>query len=145
MAITEVTKIRIATALVNHVHNCEVGMRRGARDYFTEKTRDETSALSTLTRAVNLPLSLEAGIRRLIEEHGSTELNKMLSLAYSETKISDLETALIPLKTIANLLKENYQNNGWTTDQLASYLMTHCNEPNSDEEAILSSDYVDKL
>ena len=132
MSLVEEKKKRVALAIIRIVHEVDEGMRMGVRLYRSaanhaaslpngpEKNAAEAEATALLKRAARLPYRVEARILNLINIGGWSvaQINNALALVSTET-VAALQAHLDVLKTYSDVLKDNFQNQGWTESQIA--------------------------
>ena len=141
----QTTRERMAKRLIDVVHECDVGMRHGVAYYREAASRGQTvEALNLLKRAARLPYRVESRAQALVAKHGAATVNAALALVSTYT-ISDLQAELAPLKVYSDTLKDHYQIDGWTLDQIADDIELNASNLDSDEAAPVPVTYVDDM
>jgi hypothetical protein len=142
MAIETEKRRRMALAVIKAVHECDAGMKQGVTYY--RNSQSPTEALELLKRAARLPYRVEARVQALVTKYGAATVNSALALV-SDVTLADLQAELAPLKTYSDVLKDNYQNNSWTLEQIAADIEANRADIDQDESAPIPVGYVDDL
>jgi len=140
--ILEIKQRRMASEILRAVHECDAGMKQGVLYYRNAVTNGDAQALGLLRRAVRLPFRVESRIQNLVTKYTASTINAALALVSSQ-KLSDLRAVLNPLKSYSDTLKDNYQNKGWTADQVATNVETNRANIDLDESAPIPVSYTD--
>ena len=156
----QTTRERMAKRLIDVVHECDVGMRHGIGYYRTAIAKHAnlvaagapqieidaayTEAFNLLRRAVRLPYRVEARAQALIDKHDAATVNAALALVSSYT-LANLNAELAPLKVYSDTLKDHYQIDGWTLDQIADDIELNASNLDPDEAVLSPITYVDDM
>lgn len=144
MAIAQEKSRRMATAIIKAVHECDAGMRQGVVYYRNAVANNDPQALDLLKRAARLPYRVEARVQALVTKYGAAAVNSALAEVLPVT-LSDLSAELTPLKAYSDTLKDNYQNQGWTADDVANDIEATRATIDPDESAPIPAGYVDAM
>jgi len=145
MALQAEKNRRMALAIIKAVHECDAGMKQGVVYYRDSVQRgDDVEALNHLKRAARLPFRVEARVQALVTKHTASVINSVLSQVSTLT-LADLQAELNPLKAYSDTLKDNYQNQGWTAEQIASDIEANRANIDPDESAPIPGSYVDDM
>lgn len=131
---------RMARAIIKIVHECDAGMKNGVQYYRNATTTQEATGL--LKRAARLPFRVEARIQALVTKYTAATVNVAL-FQVSTLTLSDLQAELASLKTYSDVLKDNFQNQGWTQEQIAADIEANRADIDQDETAPIPSGYTD--
>lgn len=140
--ILEEKRNRMARAIIKLVHECDAGMKQGVKYY--RNAVNPAEKLNHLKRAARLPYRVEARIQALVTKYGAAQVNAALSQVSTLT-LGDLQAELNPLKTYSDTLKDNYQSQGWTAEQIAQDIEANRADIDSDESAPIPTGYVDDM
>lgn len=140
MALQEEKGNRMARAIIKIVHECDAGMKQGVAYYRNAHSPEE--AFGQLQRAVRLPYRIEARVQELVTKHGASVINSVLAQV-ATVKLADLQAELAPLKTYSDVLKNHYQIDGWTQEQIAVDIETNRADIDQDESAPIPVGYTD--
>lgn len=133
----------MALAIIRLVHECDAGMKQGVKYYRHALQKGDTAeAADLLKRAARLPFRIESRVQALVTKYGAAAINAALSQVSTLT-LSDLQAELDPLKTYSDTLKDNFQNQGWTQEQIALDIEANRADIDLDEQAPIPGDYVD--
>jgi len=135
---------RMANILIKVVHECDPAMKQSIRGYRSALTDPQANSTGELKRAARLPYRVEARVQALVTKHGKAKINKALALVSTLT-LSDLQAELAPLKVYSDTLKDHYQNDGWTLDQIADDIELNRADIDKDEIVPIPVGYEDDL
>jgi len=145
MPLTEEKNRRMALAIIKAVHECDAGMKQGVIYYRNAANRGQSlEATALLKRAARLPFRVEARVQALVTKHGASAINAVLAQVSTHT-LASLQLELDPLKVYSDTLKDNFQNNGWTEEQIATDIESNRADIDQDEAAPIPVDYVDEF
>jgi len=134
---------RMALSIIRAVHECDAGMKQGVVYYRAAVASGNTvEALELLKRAARLPYRIESRVQPLVTKYGVANINNILAQV-SNLTLADLQAELAPLKVYSDTLKDNYQNQGWTLEQIASDIETNRADIDREEAAPIPNGYVD--
>ena len=142
MALAQERQRRVAQAIIRAVHECDAGMKVGAGHYRNAQSQEE--AIGLLKRAARLPYRVEARVAALVAKHGAAKINQALALVSTLT-LADLQAELAPLKVYSDELKDKYQNQGWTLEQIAADIEATRADIDHDENAQIPPGYIDEF
>jgi len=137
----EIKYRRMANAIIRLVHECDAGMKQGVV-YYRNAVAEGRDGLNLLKRAARLPYRREAAIQALITTYSAATINAALALV-SNLTLADLNAELTPLKIYSDTLKDHYQIDGWTLDQIATDIENNRSDIDKDEAAPLPLGYID--
>lgn len=140
MPLSEEKNRRMALSIIKAVHECDAGMKQGIKYYRAET--NPTTKTELLKRAARLPYRVEARVQDLVTKHGSAAINSALSQVSTYT-LTDLQNELAPLKTYSDTLKDNFQNQSWTEEQVATDIEANRLDIDTDEAAPIPVGYTD--
>lgn len=141
--LAEEKRNRMARAIIKVVHECDAGMKMGVRHYRDAQVSGRTAeATELLKRAARLPFRIEARIQDLVAKYSASAVNAALAQVSTLT-LTDLQAELDPLKAYSDTLKDNFQNQGWTQEQIALDIETNRADIDQDESAPIPIGYVD--
>jgi len=133
---------RMARTIIKIVHECDAGMKQGVLYYRDALDRDPINAFDLLKRAARLPYRIEARVQALVTKYSASAVNTALAQVSTLT-LSDLQTELAPLKVYSDTLKDNFQNQGWTQEQIATDIESNRADIDRDEAAVIPTGYAD--
>ncbi len=142
---------RIATRILGLFHDLEPTMFEWASKYgviltnpkydvYPQEQRQDM-ALQCLKAAVLMPYEHEDRIEYSILKHTRAGVDAMLATIDSPT-LAELKPDLVDLKTYSDMLKEKYQSDEWTTDEIAAHILANCSPIDQDENVLKSPGYV---
>jgi len=142
--ILEIKQIRMAESILKAVHECDAGMKQGVLYYRNAVANADPQAIGLLRRAARLPFRVESRIQALVTKYSAPEINAALALVSKQT-LGTLRVELNTLKAYSETLRDNFQNQGWTVEQIAVDIETNRATIDADENAPIPTGYVDNF
>ena len=141
----EIKQKRMAVAMLDHVHNCDAAMKVSVGYYRNSLNNGDTSgATGHIKRAARLPYRVEARIQAMVAKHGAAYIDAALT-RISDLRLADLAAELAPLKVYSDTLKDNFQNQGWTEEQIANDIEANRADVDRDEVVPIPVGYEDDI
>ena len=132
-----------AAKIITMVLTCDAAMKRGVFYWRQAVAQENPQAFEYLQRAARLPYRLQNRIQEGINRFGASTINQWLS-DNQLPSLGQLATQLQPYLDYSDLLRDRYQNQGWTEEQIATDIETN-REDIDLEDFPLSAGYTDDL
>jgi len=112
-----------AAKIMNFILTCDAAMKVAVGDWRTAVAQGNPEAFDFLQRAVRWPYRIQSRIQDAVDRYGAPTVNQWLS-DNNCPSLGQIQTYLQPLLDYSDLLRDRYQLQGWTEEQIATDIET---------------------
>lgn len=132
-----------ALRIIRLIIECDAGMKRGVQYWRASVASGNPQAFELLQRAVRLPYRIQNRVQNAVNRFTAPTVNTWLS-DNNLPSLTQLQTQLQPFLDYSDLLRDRYQNQGWTEEQIAQDIEAN-REDIDPEEFPWEETYTDDL